>query len=81
MNPHARIRSTPRSSASVRAEAPDISSSMGGRGRRERKSALAFFVIVDMRGGSYKPKEIPSSVECAVWFLLSCRFTGGTDGQ
>ena len=34
-----------------------------------------------MRGGSYRPKEIPSSVECEVWFLLSCRFAGGTAGQ
>ena len=38
-------------------------------------------VLVDMRGGSYKPKEIPSSVGCVFCFLLSCRFAGGTDGQ
>ena len=58
-----------------------MSSAMGGRGKRERKSALAFLGLVDMRGGSHKPKEIPSSVGCVVWFLLSCRFAGGTDGQ
>ena len=41
VNPHARMRYTPRSSGSVRAESPDMSSVMGGRGKRERKSALA----------------------------------------
>ena len=34
----------PRSSGSVRAEASETSSAMGGKGKRERKSALAFFL-------------------------------------
>ena len=37
--------------------------------------------LADMRGGRCKPKGIPSSVGCAVWFLLSCKFAGGTGGQ
>ena len=41
VNPHARMRYTPSSSGSVRAEATEMSSAMGGRGKRERKSALA----------------------------------------
>ena len=39
VSPHARMRETPRSSGSVRAEAPETLSAIGGRGRRERKSA------------------------------------------
>ena len=76
VSPHAWMRQTPRSSGSDRAEAPETSSAIGGRGRRERKSAS-----VDMRDGSYRPREIPSCVGCAVWFLPSCRFAEGTDGQ
>ena len=39
--PHARIRYTPRSSGSVKAEEPEMSSAVEGIGKRERKSALA----------------------------------------
>ena len=58
-----------------------MSSAMGGSGKRERKSALALSWPRHMRCENYKPKGIPSSVGCAVWFLLSCKFAGGTDGQ
>ena len=58
-----------------------MSSAMGGGASGRESRRWRCLGLADMRGGSYKPREIPSSVGCAVWFLLSCRFAGGTDGQ